>query len=152
MFDYSNATDKEVEKMFINYPGKEDLIKHSFGIKFTVKQIVPQQNEYSACIIDDCEIYTSNILEKHGISDAVEDVFVRKIDANCRNNYKIDVNEYVWHLPSNTSEWHAVYDVLTNDFNNEQDLIDEDSYTEVLYAPDKNIINQLIIYLLISIL
>ena len=91
MFDYSNATDKEVEKMFINYPGKEDLIKHSFGIKFTIKQIVPQQNEYNACIINDCEIYTSNILEKHGISNAVEDVFVRKIDANCRNNYKIDV-------------------------------------------------------------
>lgn len=129
MFDYSNATDKEVERMFINYPGKEDLIKHSFGIKFTIKQIVPQQNEYNACIIDDCEIYTSNILEKHGISNAVEDVFVRKIDANCRNNYKIDVNEYVWHLPSNTSEWHTVYDVLTDDVNNAQDLINEDSYS-----------------------
>lgn len=128
IFDYSTATDREIEKSFVVYPGKEDLLKHVFGIKFTIKQIVPQQNEFNKCVIDDCEIYTSNMLDKYGISYAIEDVFIRKADANCRNNYKMEVNEYVWTLPTNVAEWHTVYDVLSDDFNNEQSLIDTDSY------------------------
>jgi hypothetical protein len=128
IFDYSTASDREIEKSFVTYPGNEDLLRHVFGIKFTIKQIVPQQNEFNKCIIDNCEIYTSNMLDKYGISNAIEDVFIRKADANCRNNYKMEVNEYIWTLPTNVAEWHTVYDILSADYYTEQELIDSDSY------------------------
>jgi hypothetical protein len=148
VYDYSNGTNKEIEKMFVNYPDKSEMIKHSYGIKFTIKQIVPQQKQNNKCIIDNIEIYTSNILNKYGIGVSVEDTFVRKADANCRNSYQMNVNEYVWRMPKNKSEWRSVYDVLYDDASNgNYQLIDEDSYKVIsgllsgMTKPNNNSIN-----------
>ena len=122
---------KEIIKDFILQPNDNDIIKHVFGIKFTIKQIMPQNDEYNKAIIDNIAIYASNVLNKYGQSLSVEDVYVRKADANCRNHYKMDVAEYVWRLPKRASEWKTLFELLSGDYETDNVYINQDEYAAV---------------------
>ena len=130
-YDYSSAFDKEIDHQFIAMPDNLDLTKNVFGIKFVIKQIIPQNNEFNSCSIKDIKVYASNILNKYGQAIAVEDIYVRKNDANCRNFYDMKVNEYVWQLPKTVSEWHSVYDILNDDVQNNKEYINENAWAQI---------------------
>ena len=106
-----------------------NLAKNVYGIKFVIKQIVPQNNEYNRCIIDDIRIFASNKLNQYGIPMAVEDIYVRKNDANCRNFYNMKVNEYIWRLPNSPAEWKEVSNILKNDVDTDREYINENALT-----------------------
>lgn len=123
-----NWSDKVIDKQFVMLPDNLNLTKRVFGIKFVVKQIVPQNNKFNPCIIDDIRVYASNKLNKYGQSISVDDKFVRKVDANCRNFYQIDVKEYVWRLPRSKSEWATVGEILEKDSEGNQEYIDKSAW------------------------
>lgn len=130
-YDYSSGADKEIVHQFISLPDDLSLTKHAFGIKFVIKQIVPQNNETNSCIIDDIKVYASNILNKYGQAMAVQDVFVRKNDANCRNFYNMKVNEYVWQVPNSIAEWRTLSGILEHDSKNDKEYIDESAWSHI---------------------
>lgn len=122
--EYANAfADKTVDKQFIQIPGHEDLTKNVFGIKFVIKQIVPQNNKFSSCTIDDIRVFASNKLNKYGQALSVDDKFIRKADACLGDFYGIDVKEYVWRLPSTKSEWQTLRNILTEDSTTNNEFI-----------------------------
>jgi len=98
---------------------------HCFGLELEIDKIVPQTTTSGTAIIDDLKIKCSNIISD-GTSKSVNDVYVRKCDANCRNYYSMDVSEYVWRLPKSASEWDAVCDALNKDAENK--LLDKDDF------------------------
>jgi hypothetical protein len=59
------------------------------------------------------------MLNEFGQAMPVEDVFVRKADANCRNFYNMKVNEYKWRLPNTSDEWQTIRDILSSQINDE---------------------------------
>lgn len=121
---------KNIIKQFTPLPGdKNEYPKHCFGIRLTIKQIVPQINEKNEAIIDYIKISVSDITNKCGNSIGINDVYVRKCDANCRNYYNMDVSEYVWRLPNSISEWNTVLSTLQNDVDGPCKFIDKDHWT-----------------------
>jgi hypothetical protein len=111
LYSYQNSGDKVIEKQFVSREDDE-LLKHILGIKFKIVQIVPQQNTTNAARINKVQVFASNILNSVGLAKAVEDVYVRNIDAGYGNAYKINYAEYVWHLPNAIDQWEAVEDII----------------------------------------
>lgn len=126
---------KTMHKSFPDRPDGSNLAKNCFGIKLKIRQIMPQNLDNVKAVIDDIRIYASNITNRHGNASWVNDVYVRKSDANCRNHYSMDVSEYVWRLPNSLSEWKTVSGILEQDSNSvsgSYDLIDQDHHDIIM--------------------
>ena len=112
-YDYDNPGDRYLDHIFEN-DGLNNT-NHVYGIKFKICNIVPQNNTYNACKIANIQIFCSNILNKYGTARTVEDTYIRRVDANYADAYKIKCAEYVWRLPNTISEWELVQATLNDD-------------------------------------
>ena len=108
---YNSDSDVYYEREFIN--NERNLIKNVYGIKFIIKETVPQSKTINPCKIGNIQILVSNFLNNNGTAKSVDDVYVRRMDANYAKAYPIKCSEYVWRLPNSLSEWQAVKDALT---------------------------------------
>lgn len=53
-------------------------------------------------------VYCSNVFDEDSFVKSIDDVFVRKADANCRNFYNFKAAEYVWKLPDSNAAWKSL--------------------------------------------
>ena len=95
-----------------------NMIRNVHGIMIFIKKIGKQTDTYKPCIIDNIQIYASNLLNEYGQAYAIEDAYVKKADANCRNFYNMNVKEYAWHIPL-SSEWNKILAGYTGDITND---------------------------------
>lgn len=124
-YDYDNPGDRFIEKTFINTGN--NISNHVYGIKFKIKSIVPQNQTINSCKIANVQIFGSNILNKYGTPRAVEDIYIRRADANYADAYPVKCSEYIWRLPNTGAEWDAVLSELEND----ESLENRNSYRTV---------------------
>lgn len=112
-YDYDNPGDRFVEKIFEN--DGYNVTHHVYGIKFKICKIVPQNDTINSCKIANVQIFCSNVLNKYGTARSVEDVYIRRANANYADAYQIKCSEYVWRLPNTSAEWQSVLDTLKLD-------------------------------------
>lgn len=138
--------EKSFRKVFSSKADGTNLAKNCFGIRMKIKQIMPQINESNYAVINDIKVKVSNIINKYGNSSYVNDVYVRKIDANCRNHYNMDVAEYVWRLPVSKSEWKAVFDELSGNQNvdKQDDLLIDNDFFGIITGPSGTFYNSVL--------
>ena len=106
VYDSGNPGDVYVDKVFVD-DGRA-LTKDVYGVKMMIKSIVPQSETFNSCKIANIQILVSNYLNPYGLSRSVEDVYVRRADANYSTAYDVKCSEYIWRLPNSSSEWQAV--------------------------------------------